>query len=388
MYFKCRRVSLVIMVLALSLFLAAPALAAGPYPVGASCIRIDTNKIASGRSLDDYLQGNYDNGQRYYLDQILSNPESSFLFQLAVPDDRSLYGDLAGSVMPMGAVVLYPTDGSNTRPDYAFPEASASLPHMQRPGEGPIFPAGGQRFPVLVASHGYGGHPVSDRELIETMGYLASRGYIVVALFHGDLRVPEDLGGAPFPYVQLALRPLALKTALDHLGSLPEFNDRVDWDRIGGIGGSFGGSAMLLLTGARILDLNSFGTNLTTYDPRVKAAAGIVSYCGDAIVPLFGFDTSGAETIAAPQIIIGGSEDDTAPVWRARDAFVHARVRSYLVTLQGEGHMFSAEGFNDARVWALDFLDAFVMGDGAARDRLDSRREAPGGPADSVEIYN
>jgi hypothetical protein len=388
MQFRARRIIQLTLILSISLFYAAAALAAGPYAVGTSCIQIDTAKIASGRSLNDYLQGNWDGDQRFYVDQILANPESTFFYQMAVPDDSSLYGDLAGSVMPMVAVILYPTDGGNGRPDYAFPDAAASFPRMQRPGEGPIFPSGSGRFPVLLGSHGYGGHPASDAELINTMSLLASHGYIVVALFHGDLRVPENLGGAPFPYVQLTLRPLALKTALDHLGAQAQFADHVDWDRIGGIGGSFGGAALMLLTGGRILDLNSLGTNPTTYDSRVKAAAGIVSYCGDDIVPLFGFDTSGAESIAAPQIIIGGSEDDVAPIWRQRDALRHTSVRSYLVTLEGQGHLFSSEGFSDATVWALDFLDAFVKGDGEARNRLDARTEVPGGPADSVEHFN
>lgn len=385
---SARRIIQLALVLCFSVLFSAAAMANGPYAVGTSCIQIDTGKIAQGRSLNDYLQGNWDGDQRFYVDQILASPESSFFYQMPVPDDSSLYGDLAGTVMPMVAVILYPTDGGNNRPDYAFPGAAASFPRMQRPGEGPIFPGGGSRFPVLLGSHGYGGHPASDAEMINTMTLLASHGYIVVALFHGDLRVPETLGGAPFPYVQLTLRPLALKVALDHLGAQAQFADRVDWDRIGGIGGSFGGAALMLLTGARILDLNSFGTNPTTYDPRVKAAAGIVSYCGDNIVPLFGFDTSGAESINKPQMIIGGSDDEVAPVWRQRDALVHAPVRSYLVTLQGQGHLFSNEGFADASVWALAFLDAFVKGDGDARSRLDSMDEVPGGPADSVERFN
>lgn len=388
MKFRARWIFQLSFILCISLFYASATMAAGTYAVGTSCIQIDTGKIASGRSLNDYTQGNWDGDQRFYVDQILASPESTFFYQMPVPDDRSLYGDLAGTVMPVVAVILYPTDGSNRRPDYTFPDAAATFPRMQRPGEGPIFPAGEQRFPVLLASHGYGGHPASDAELINTMALLASHGYIVVALFHGDLRVPEDLGGAPFPYVQLTLRPLELKVALDHLNAQPEFANRADWDRIGGIGGSFGGAAMMLLTGGRILDLNSFGTNLTTYDPRVKAAAGIVSYCGDDIVPLFGFDTSGAENIKTPQMIIGGSEDEVAPIWRQRDALRHVRTRSYLVTMHGQEHLFSPEGFMDAAVWAVDFLDAFVKGDGEARNRLDSRTEVPGGPGDSVEHFN
>ena len=388
MPFSLRRSIQLGLVIGLSLVFAAAALAAGPYAVGTSCLQIDPAKIAEGRSLNDYLQGNWDGDRRFYLDQILASPESSFYYQMAIPDDSSLYGDLAGAVMPMVAVILYPTDPANNRRDYAFPGAAAWFPRMQRAGEGPLFPAGGARFPVLLGSHGYGGHPASDAELINTMTLLASNGYIVVALFHGDLRVPTNLGGAPFPYVQLALRPLGLKVALDHLQAQPQFADRVDWDRIGGIGGSFGGAALMLLTGGRVLDLNSFGTNLTTHDPRVKAAAGIVSYCGDSLVPLFGFDTSGAESIAAPQMIIGGSEDEVAPVWRQRDALRHAPVRSYLVTLQGEEHLFSPQGFVDASVWALEFLDAFVKGDAGARSRLDARSQVPGGPADSVEHFN
>jgi predicted dienelactone hydrolase len=181
---------------------------------------------------------------------------------------------------------------------------------------------------------------------------------------------------------------LELKVALDHLQAQPEFADRVDWDRIGGIGGSYGGSSMMLLTGARLLDLNSFGTNLTTYDPRVKAAAGIVSFCGNDVVPLFGIDTSGAENIATPQMIIGGSEDEVALNWRQRDALRHSPTRGYLVTMHGEEHLFSSEGFDEATVWALDFLDAFVKGDSEARERLDARSEVPGGVRDTVEHFN
>jgi hypothetical protein len=384
---SARRIIQLALVLCFTVLFAATALA-GPYAVGTSCIQIDTSKVAGGRSLDDYLQGSWSGNQRFYIDQILTSPESSFFYQMPVPDDRSLYGDLAGTVLPMVAVVLYPTDPSNNRPDYYFPETNGYFPHMQQAGEDPIFPAGGGRFPVLLASHGYGGHPASDIYLINTMVELASNGYIVVALFHGDLRVPEIISGAPYPYIQLTLRSLSLKVALDHLGAQPQFTNRVDWDRIGGIGGSFGGSALLCLTGARILDLNSFGTNATTYDPRVKAAVGIVSYCGDNIVPLFGFDTSGAESINKPQMIIGGSEDDIAPMWRQRDALSHAPVRSYLVTMDGQGHSFSGAGFARATVWAMDFLDAFVKGDGNARSRLDSRTEVPGGPGNSVEQFN
>ena len=388
MTFILRRILQPALVCCLSIIFAAAAQAAGPYAVGASCIQIDTAKIAPGRSIDDYAQGNWEGGQGYYLDQVLASPESSFFFQMPVPDDDSLYGDMAGTVMPVAAVIFYPTDSGNNRPDYEFPGAAASFPRMQRPGEGPIFPAGDQRFPVLLGSHGYGGHPASDGKLIGILELLASHGYIVVALFHGDLRVPVTTGGAPFAYVQLALRPLELKVALDHLQAQPEFAERVDWDRIGGIGGSYGGASMMLLTGARILDLNSFGTNLTTYDPRVKAAAGIVSFCGNDIVPLFGFDTSGAESITTPQMIIGGSEDEVAPTWRQREALNHSPTRGYLVTMHGEEHLFSPEGFAEASVWALDFLDAFVKGDGDARSRLDSRSEVPGGVRDTVEHFN
>ena len=78
MPFVARRIIQLALVLCISIMFAAAALAAGPYAVGTSCIQIDTGKIASGRSLNDYLQGNWDGDQRFYVDQILASPESTF----------------------------------------------------------------------------------------------------------------------------------------------------------------------------------------------------------------------------------------------------------------------------------------------------------------------
>ncbi|MCB2187835.1 MAG: VCBS repeat-containing protein [Deltaproteobacteria bacterium] len=361
----------------------------GPYAVGCTNLVVDQALVAPGHALEDYLAGDVDGGSLLYVDQVLAHPAAAFHFDLVVPNDTNLYGDYAGATLPMVGLISYPTGDSNPRDGYDFPGANRTLPHMQAPGEAPLFPGVTARFPLLLASHGYGGSPVDDNGTILAQLRYASHGYIVAALFHADGRIPETQVYPPFPYVQMALRALSCKQALDALEADPYFGPRIAWDRVGGIGGSYGGTTLLLWSGAELWDLDTFlGTFPTTPDPRVKAAAGLVSFCGNAILPLFGLGYSGAGHITAPQFIASGTLDTVAPVDQARATLNASPTTGYHVTVEGEEHLFTDEGLYDAQTWALLFLDAYLKGDTAALAQLQTMGAVPGGPPDSVEIIN
>ncbi len=385
--------TLVALVLALLLLGPAPARArsgdsgpnAGPYAAGCSNIAVDQSLVAPGRSLDDYLSGLEEGGKTYYLDQVLAHPSAVFSIDLQVPDDQDLYGQSAGRSLPVVGFICYPTPDYNQRPDYRFPGTNQPIPHMQQPGEEPLFADPQAKYPLLVYSHGHGSHPMSDPQIL-ALGRLASRGYLVLALFHGDDRFPEDspLNG----YNRLPLRPLALEQALDQLESDPRLGSHVDWERVGAIGVSYGGSTVLAASGARLTKLTGWGLLEPAHDPRFRAAAGVVSFCGLGLVPLFGLDYSGASYLEAPQIIVCGELDPVAPCGLSRKTLRASGRRGYLITVAGQGHIMNSEALYDANYWSLLFLDAYVKGDEQAREELESRQSVPGGPQDSKEVFN
>ena len=109
---------------------------------------------------------------------------------------------------------------------------------MHRLGQSPLWPDAGTRFPVLLFSHGLAGSPLSE-DYVNAISIFASHGYVVVAPFHGDLRVADielgsfsDLAYALAHYKDFialqALRPLELRAVLDAFLVDPMWRDRVD----------------------------------------------------------------------------------------------------------------------------------------------------------------
>jgi predicted dienelactone hydrolase len=174
-----------------------------------------------------------------------------------------------------------------------------------------------QKYPIIVYSHGAGWPRFSATFIAE---YLASRGYVVFAIEHPGLDQTVSFSdGTPFAQDTLLLpRPVPgerprvtatratqalndvhfpiwiadLRFALDRIAALESspgpFRGRLDVDRIGMLGWSFGGAAAI---------------EMLRIDPRVKAA---VNHDGR----LFGGATT--EPITRPFMLFHHGIDDAA----------------------------------------------------------------------------
>lgn len=137
---------------------------------------------------------------------------------------------------PLEAVVWYPTDAPEV-PWQAGPfTVSASL-------GAPI--AGGQKFPVILLSHGRNGGPLSHRDLAAG---LARNGFVVVVPTHAG-----DAAGYPKHNQSRILkdRPRQAIAALHAALRDSRLAEHVNPQRVGMIGYSAGGYTALVLAGAR-----------------------------------------------------------------------------------------------------------------------------------------
>lgn len=375
---------------------AMPPLAPGAYPVACSNLAHDEVAIGLiGGVAEDFWEGNPMNGQGRYVRQILAEPQAALHFDLQVPVDGTLYSHFGGSSLPFVVLVCYPTSPDNPRADYVVP-GGGLLPHMERPGDLPIFPQGAGSLPLILYSHSLGGSPLAANHL-GSIQRLASHGYITLAVFHGDSRITslriEDLGDLLYlmreyeRVVELqALRPLTLKAALDDLQGRPGYGEHVDLEEIGAFGASLGGEAALLTMGAWLTTNLGLESRPTVQDPRIKAAVGYVPYAGQRLLPAFGDDQNGAQHVRRPFLAICGSADATAPQTMTEQAVNRMQGSRFLVSLAGVEHKYLPEYADDVFGWAIPFLDAYVRDDPAALARFEGTREIGGGLGDSLVI--
>jgi predicted dienelactone hydrolase len=146
--------------------------------------------------------------------------------RIAVPD-----------VEPLDALVWYPTKA----PEIAW--QAGELP-VAASRDAAI--AAGQRFPVILLSHGSGGSPLGHRDLAT---HLARDGFIVVA----PTQIGDSAGHAEGREAGRSLldRPRQAVRALDTALADRRFADHADPARIGMVGFSAGGYTTLVLAGAR-----------------------------------------------------------------------------------------------------------------------------------------
>jgi dienelactone hydrolase len=375
------------------LAVAPPRPLAGPYPIACSNVAQDFSRLPAGEPAELSWEGfpRSDGSQRYVTD-LLSEPNDTLVVRYTPPDDATLFGPWRGQTLTDVVIVCYPTSAANTRPDFPLPNGK-SIPHMQRGAEGPILPDA-SRWPVLAFSHGYGGSPLSDGH-IEAVAVFASHGYIVVAPFHGDPRYAllsfDDIGGALSAIAQFdrytamqAVRPLSVSAAIDLLLSHPHWRDRVDASRIGGFGASQGGETMMLLGGAELTTSIFLSTKRVTKDDRIKAAVGYVPYFGQRILPAFGRDNRGVDGVALPFLAISGTADTTAPIGLVEDAMHRLASSRELVALTGIAHGLDPVAASDIFTWSLEWVDAMVKDDRAARARVMRMEQVAGGVQDIV----
>lgn len=383
--------------IAITLFLAMPLFAAerdlvldpmqpGPYAVGSTNFKISDTALNSvlsqGGSAGDYQEGDSVNGQLLYISTLLENPDDAFSFDVTVPEDSTLYGESAGQTIPFAGYVLYPTTASNVREDYVVFTGPA-LPKMQPGSEGPIFENDSTLYPLIVYSHGVGSHP-SDT-VLTYLKDLASHGYIVMALYHGDGRWGETEAR------RFNLRPLAVKKAIDDLLADEDFSGHIDTDRIGGMGESFGGATMLALLGAKVVnpDVASVVSNTlldVQTDPRIKAAATYVPYMGAGLYSIFGANGTGAAGVTRPFMANSGTADTVAEYDKVQAVFNNLGGVRYLVAYQGEGHDFTDGANSDVSTWMKLFMDAYVKLDSQAINDLSRARSVNDSGDDSLAV--
>lgn len=395
---------------------AAP-VAPGPFQVACSNVEQDAAFIAqSGAGAEDYWEGRPVNDQPRYIAQVLTAPGTAVRFDAPVPDLRSLYPQHAGANVEHVAIVCHPTPALNTDAAYTLPGTGGQVPRMQPAGAQPkliglaeyaagfgimVDPYTGSipaRLPLIVFSHGLGGSPISPG-FLEAMVDLASYGFMVGAVFHGDPRFSrirlEDLGDVVYvlrdfdKFVEMELmRPVSLKAMVDTLLAHPGFGPGIDAERIGGFGASMGGQAMANLLGARLTTSLGLACRETVRDPRIKAAVGLVPYMGQTVLPSFCDDQNGAADMQRPYLALSGTVDSTAPIKMVEQALNRSPASRYLVELADVAHEYRPDFRGDVMTWTVDFLRAYlgVAEDRQAMARLIRMQSVTGGPADALRI--
>jgi predicted dienelactone hydrolase len=249
------------------------------------------------------------------------------------------------------------------------------------------------KSPVIIFSHGLGG----SRQGYEYLGrYWASHGYVSVHLDHigSDAGVWQNLR---FDEIKPALaravlkpensinRPLDVSFAIDQLEKAqqddPTLKGRLDLQRIGVAGHSFGAYTTMAVAGEVFIPLAGHKTAFT--DPRVKAAIAMSTPVTEATKA----HPAAFSKIMIPVFHMTGTLDDS-PIGETKAADrrlpydqTHAP-NQYLVTFNGGDHMIfsgrpsgrnSPNAAQDAEfqrlisVGSTAFWDAYLKDDAGAK---------------------
>jgi len=375
----------------------APLALPGPHAIACSNVAQDFARVPAGSGeAEDYWEGRpaADGTPRYVAD-LLTAPAHTLSVTVTAPDDSNLFGSFAGKPVGFVVMVCYPTTADNPRPDFVLPSGQV-VPHMHGGAEAPLFADASLRYPVLAFSHGLAGSPLSEEHLL-VLSWLASHGYVVVAPFHGDPRIAnleiDDFRDAVKVLSRLsdavamqALRPLSMTAALDLVLAHPQWRDHIDASQIGGFGASLGGETMMLMGGAALTTSPGLASSPVGTDPRIKAAVGYVPYFGQPLLPTFGRDQIGLDSVTLPYMAIAGTADTTAPLALTRQGMERLAGPRVLVALGGVVHGFDQPSAPDTLTWALTFLDAQVRVLPSASTQLRAMTHVDGGGDDRVVI--
>jgi predicted dienelactone hydrolase len=171
------------------------------------------------------------------------HPVGFSLRQLAAPAE---YNWRESHDRALSGIVWYPADVSpgEEKEQYVGPPEEPLFYAGRAAKDATLAPAFG-RFPLIVLSHGTGG---SAMQMAWLGTYLAARGYIVVAVNHPG---NNAVTGYTIPgFIEGWERAKDMSTALTDLLADPRFGAKIDPDRIGAAGFSYGGYTMMELAGA------------------------------------------------------------------------------------------------------------------------------------------
>ncbi len=266
--------------------------------------------------------------------------------------------------------------------------------------------------PLIVISHGLSG---DRRGFVKIAQHLASHGFAVAALDHpgSDRRQLQDLLTGTAREIarptEFADRPRDISFLLDELTRLSAANgplaSRLDMNRIGVIGHSFGGYTALALAGAQ-LNYDTLETNCKSEDFIFNAAnPSMILQCTALEAPaqfdadlkddrvkavmalnpvtsgLFG--PTGFSQIDIPVLLVAGSDDPIAPAlleqiqpftWLTQPSDTAPQIDHYFALIEGGSHVYDPIDFEGANValagelvnadppLAYDYLKALSLG--------------------------
>jgi predicted dienelactone hydrolase len=205
-------------------------------------------------------------------------------------------------------------------------------------------PAGG-RHPLVVVSHGYGNVPVAMNWLTEN---LASKGYVVAAIHHGD----TYLNPAGFPNAALR-RPLDIAFVTRELQrTLGGAQGSVDPTRVALVGYSMGGYGVLAAGGATLDPSGGLVSRvpnglLAPFARGGALSSSLVAPDVRAVVAFapaggaFGaFGAEGMQGIKSPLLLVAGDHDLTVDYTTGARAYFDQAINSnrYLLTFLHGGH--------------------------------------------------
>lgn len=351
----------------------------GPFPVATT--NLEVRPQADAKAMFNFMNGTATSDGLRYLTDILVHPDAVPTVQLDVPADAKLYGKLAGTRLPLVLLIVYPTSRDNARADYAFPYTETgdrTFSHMQQPGDKPLLADPTAKYPLIVLSGGYNTHGLWH---LFHLKELASHGYVVVDIFHGDGRSGLFAGN-------LALRSLGVRAALDYVLQHPDFGAVIDPDRIGATGESAGAHTVLAALGG----IDPSGRIPALPDPRVKAAFGLVPFMGGSfgLWPFkmdawyFGEDYAGLRYVRRPFFAVYGGKDSNVPPGNVEAGVRALSGPTAAVMLDDESHSLTNPAHRDVRTWEILFFDCWLRGDDDARRQLEQGTSVQDGVKDHV----
>ena len=357
----------------------------GPYAVASTNLRVAPAYASIGDdAMHEILLGRPDtyDGPRFLTD-ILEHRDAAWVIDVAVPDDRDLYGPASGRTLSVVAYLTFPTIGEAREHSYAFPYHDAqygAFKNMLSPGESPRFADPDVRYPLIVLAHGSSAHGLYD---VRRAHNLASHGYIVAVITYGDDRIarPDD----PNHHVSF-LRPLMTRAVVDAVLESEAFGAHVDTDNIGISGHSFGGFTALTVAGGPYL-----GNPATVRDERIKAGVLAAPWVGNEedgqAVFAFGADNRDLRRVTIPMLCVFGTKDVVTPASYILPAMRRLSGPVYVVELVDQPHVFEAGSWEDRDNWELLFFSAYLKGDPASLAALAGAGSMAGGNRD-VQLFD
>jgi predicted dienelactone hydrolase len=259
----------------------------------------------------------------------------------------------------------------------------------------------GQRFPIIVFSHGAGASGAGYADLLE---YWASHGYVCVAPTHADslslkttpanalnhvnialaeIKVIKDIGSHPNDWVQRAADVSFVLDSLSDLARLePQVGPLMDRRHIGVGGHSYGAFTSMVIGGAAI-DLPSHPAS--NFTDRRATAILVLSGQGPGTMGLTADSYAGLQL---PMMVQTGDLDRSMSGkdwhWRMLPFDLSPSGDKYLLVIQSARHRtFTGQNlsspaeksaFETVRMTSLAFWDAYLKNDPAARAFLAQKR--------------